>query len=376
VCGRRESAAGPGRACKTRGKRFEHAAEIPKRGETMKHPFEIALSRRAFMKATVGAAAGAALLPRRAFAAQFTLKLATGQDPTHPVNVRAREAIDRIGAATQGRVAIDLFPANQLGSDTDLLSQVRSGAVDFFNLSNSVLATLVPVVGILNTGFAFADYDTVWKAVDGDLGEFIRAQIAKAGLVTVSRAWDNGFRHVTTSTKPIKAPGDLKGLKIRVPQAPTLTSLFKALDASPSPINFNELYTALQTKIVEGEENPLPIIATTRLYEVQKFCSMTGHVWDPYWILGNRRSLERLPDDLRSVVVREFDKSALDERADIARLSASLRSELSGKGLAFNDVDRNAFRDALRKTSFYKDWKGKYGDDAWNRLEAATGKLA
>jgi len=362
---------------KRRNKRIEHVVATDTSEEkTMKGPFEITLSRRAFMKATLGAAAGAALLPRRAFAADFTLKLATGQDPTHPVNVRAQEAIDRIRAATQGRVEINLFPANQLGSDTDLLSQLRSGSIDLFNLSNSVLATLVPVVGILNTGFAFGDYDTVWKTADGDLGNFVRGQIAKAGIVTVSRAWDNGFRHVTTSTKPIKSPDDLKSLKIRVPQAPALTSLFKALDASPSPINFNELYSALQTKVVEGQENQLPIIATTRLYEVQKFCSMTGHVWDAYWMLGNRRSLDRLPEDLRNIVLREFDKSALDERADIAKLSASLRNELTGKGLTFNDVDRNAFRDALRKSSFYKDWKGKYGDEAWNRLEAATGKLA
>ena len=341
----------------------------------MKFMNEVLMTRRQLLKASVGLAAGAALLPRRAYAAEFTFKLATGQDPTHPVNVRAKEAIDRIREATKGRVEIGLFPANQLGSDTDLLSQLRSGGIDFFNLSTSILATLVPVAGILNTGFAFPDYDTVWKAVDGDLGNYIRAQIAKTGIFTVSRAWDNGFRQVTTSTKPIKGPEDLRGLKIRVPQAPTLTSLFKALDASPSPINFNELYSALQTKVVEAQENPLPIIATARLYEVQKYCSMTGHVWDAYWILGNRRSFERLPQDLRDIVSREFDKSAADERADIAKLSASLRSDLTAKGITFNDVDRKVFRDALRKTSFYPDWKAKYGDEAWSRLEAVTGKL-
>ena len=315
------------------------------------------------------------LLTRPASAAEFNFKLATGQDPTHPVNVRAQEAINRIREATDGKLEIRLFPANQLGSDTDLLSQVRSGGVELFNLSSSVLATLVPTAGIVNTGFAFADYDAVWRAMDGALGTYVRAQIARAGLMTASRAWDNGFRQVTSSTRPIRTPEDLRGFKIRVPPAPALTSLFRALDAGPAPINFNELYSALQTRVVEGQENPLPIIATTKLYEVQRFCSMTSHVWDGYWILANRRAWTRLPDPVRAVAEREFDRSAGDERADIARLSVSLRQDLTDKGLQFNDVDQAAFRDALRRTTFYTEWKGRYGEEAWNTLESVVGKL-
>ena len=117
-------------------------------------------------------AAGAALplfslVTRRADAAEFELKYATGQDPTHPVNVRAKQALDRIREATSGRVNIRLFPANQLGSDTDLLAQLRYGAVEFFNLSSLILSTFVPVSGITSVGFAFKNYDDVWKAMDG-----------------------------------------------------------------------------------------------------------------------------------------------------------------------------------------------------------------
>ena len=315
------------------------------------------------------------ILTRPASAAEFNYKLATGQDPTHPVNTRAQEALDRIREATGGRLDIKLFPANQLGSDTDLLSQVRNGSVEFFNLSGSILATFVPVSGIINTGFAFPSYDAVWQAMDGDLGAYVRAQIAKTPILTVSKVWDNGFRHITSSTREIKTPDDLKNFKIRVPPAPILTSLFQALGAGPAPINFNEVYSSLQTKVVDGQENPLPIIATTRLYEVQKSCSLTGHVWDGYWILGNKRAFERLPQDVRDVVTREFDRSAADQRADVARLSESLRQELSGKGLQFIDVDREPFRQALAKTNFYKDWKAKFGDEAWTHLEKTSGKL-
>jgi tripartite ATP-independent transporter DctP family solute receptor len=316
------------------------------------------------------------ILPKRAHAAEFTYKLATGQDPTHPVNKRAQEAVERIKAATNGRLEIRLFPANQLGSDTDLLSQVRNGGVEFFNQASSVLSTLVPAAGIVNTGFAFDDSEHVWKAMDGGLGKYVRAQIEKVGLTTMSRPWENGFRQVTTSTKAVNGPDDLKGLKLRVPSAPMLATLFTALGASPTPINFNEVYSALQTKLVEGQENPLAIIATARLYEVQKYCSLTNHVWDAYWILGNRKAVDRLPKDIQEIVFREFDKSAGDERADIAALSKSLRADLQAKGLQFIEVDKKAFKTALGKTSFYKDWRGKFGEEAWKLLEENAGTLA
>ena len=325
-------------------------------------------------------AAGAALplfsiRTRPASAAEFTYKFATGQDPTHPVNKRAQEAIDRIREASGGRLEIRLFPSNQLGSDTDLLTQIRSGGVEFLNIAASILATTVPAAGIVNTGFAFKSYDQVWKAMDGELGKYIQEQIQRVGIMPVSPSWDNGFREITSSTKEIRSPDDLKGFKIRVPAAPILTSLFQALGAGPTPINFNEVYSALQTKLVEGQENPLPIIATAKLYEVQKFCSITNHVWDGYWILGNRRAFQKLPKDIQEIVTREITRAGVDERTDIANLSQSLRQELSAKGLTFIDPEKDAFRDVLRKTSFYKDWRAKFGEQPWHMLEDVAGTL-
>jgi TRAP-type transport system periplasmic protein len=247
--------------------------------------------------------------------------------------------------------------------------------VEFFNQASVVLSTLVPAAGILNTGFAFHDYNEVWKAMDGPLGTYVRAQIEKVGLLTMSKPWDNGFRNVTTSTKPIKTPDDLKGLKMRVPAAPMLSSLFTSLGASPTPINFNELYSALQTKLVEGQENPLAIISTARLYEVQKYCSLTNHVWDAYWILGNRKAMERLPKDIQEIVYRELEKSATDERADIAGLNSSLRTDLASKGIQMIDPDKKAFKDLLAKNGFYKDLRAKFGEEAWKLLSDSVGGL-
>ena len=335
------------------------------------------ITRRQVLKA--GAVAAAlpmfSIMTRPANAAEFTYKFATGQDPTHPVNKRAQEAIERIRNATNGRLEIKLFPANQLGSDTDLMSQIRNGGVEFFNQASVVLSTLVPAAGIVNTGFAFHDYKEVWSAMDGPLGAYVRAQIEKVGLLTMSKPWDNGFRQITTSTRPVKTAGDLKGLKLRVPAAPMLTSLFTALGASPTPINFNEVYSSLQTKLVEGQENPLAIISTARLYEVQKFCAMSNHVWDAYWILGNRRAIERLPKDIQEIVRRELDKAATDERADIASLSISARNDLAAKGVQIIEPDKNSFKDALAKGTFYKDLRSKFGEDAWKLLQNSVGNL-
>ena len=324
--------------------------------------------------------AGALALPTsRALAqskAEFSYKYANNLPIAHPMNVRAKEMADAIRAETLGRVDIQIFPSNQLGSDTDMLSQVRSGGIEFFTLSGLILSTLVPAASINGIGFAFPNYDAVWKAMDGELGAFIRKEIAKANLVAMDQIWDNGFRQITSSTKPIQTADDLKGFKIRVPVSPLWTSMFKALDAAPASINFSEVYTSLQTKVVDGQENPLAIISTAKLNEVQKYCSLTNHMWDGFWFLANGRAWERLPADMRTVVAKHVNAAGMKERTDVAALNAGLQKELTDKGMLFNQANAETFRDRLRKAGFYAEWKAKYGDEAWALLERSSGKLA
>jgi tripartite ATP-independent transporter DctP family solute receptor len=312
----------------------------------------------------------------RAQQAQWVYKYANNLPEAHPMNVRAREMAAAIKQETNGRFDLQIFPSSQLGSDTDTLSQIRSGGVEFFTLSGLILSTLVPAASINGMGFAFADYETVWKAMDGDLGAYIRAQIAKANLIAMEKIWDNGFRQTTTSTKPVATPDDFRGMKLRVPPSPLWTSMFKAFDASPASINFNEVYSALQTKIVDGQENPLAIIATAKLYEVQKYCSLTNHMWDGFWFLANQRAWQSLPDDVRSIVAKHINAAGLKEREDVAKLNASLQQDLTAKGLVFNRPDPAPFRSKLRAAGFYTEWKSKYGEEAWSLLEKSVGKLA
>ncbi|MCK6424153.1 MAG: TRAP transporter substrate-binding protein [Burkholderiaceae bacterium] len=310
-------------------------------------------------------------------AAEFSLKYANNLPVTHPMNVRANEMAAKIAAESKGRVELKVFPSSQLGNDTDTLSQIRSGAVEFFTLSPLILGTLVPSAQISGVGFAFKDYGQVWAAMDGELGAHVRKEIAaKSTMFAFEKIWDNGYRQMTSSARAIVRPEDLKGMKMRVPPSPFWVSMFKAFEASPATINFAEVYTALQTKVVDGQENPLAIIATAKLHEVQKFCSITNHMWDGFWFLANKKAFERLPADVQEIITRNVNAAGLLERDDVKKLNDGLAADLKAKGMQFNSTDAELFRAKLRAAGFYAEWHKKFGDEAWAVLEKYTGKLS
>jgi len=203
----------------------------------------------------------------------------------------------------------------------------------------------------------------------------VRAAIAKVNLFAFEKMWDNGFRQITTSGKPIESAKDLDGLKIRVPVSPLSISIFKALSASPTSLQFSELYSALQTRIVDAQENPLPIIQVAKLYEVQKSCAMTNHIWDGYWFIANGRAWAGLPADVQKIVSEAINDAGLKQREDIKALNATVQKDLQSKGLAFSNPAPDSFRAKLRESGFYSEWKGRFGDEAWGLLESAVGKL-
>jgi tripartite ATP-independent transporter DctP family solute receptor len=338
----------------------------------------IVLSRRRALQAlsVIPAAGFVGAMPRIARAAEFPLKYGNNLPLTHPLNVRAQEAADRIAKETGGRVEISIFPNNQLGGDTDMLAQVRSGGITFFTPSALVAATLVPVAAINAVGFAFADYDQVWKAMDGKLGAHVRAALAKVGLYTFEKIWDNGFRQITTGNKPIESAKDMEGLKIRVPVSPLSIAMFKALAASPASLQFSEVYSSLQTRIVDAQENPLPIIQVAKLYEVQKYCALSNHIWDGFWFIANGRAWESLPVDIKTIVANAINDAGLKQRDDIKAFNETVQADLRGKGLTFTRPAPETFRAKLRDAGFYGEWKTRFGDEAWGLLEDAVGKLA
>ena len=312
----------------------------------------------------------------RARAAEFTYKIGTSTPLAHPFNTRLMEAGANIAKDSNGRMEFQVFPDSQLGGDNDILSQARSGAIEFCQPAGQVLSTILPVAAINAMGFAFTSYDQVWPAMDGDLGAFVRQQIiAKTDLYPMEKMWDLGFRQITTSNRPITVAKDLDGEKLRVPIAPSLVAIFRTLKAAPVGMQYGEVYSALQTHVVDGQENPLSQVTAGKLYEVQKYGSMTNHVWDGYWICCNSAAWKRLPPDLQAIVAKNLNETALPQRADIAKLNVDAKGELVSKGIVFNDTTPDTFREQLTTGGFYKEWRAKMGDEAWTLLEKHVGKL-
>ena len=333
------------------------------------------LSRKQFLGGT--AAVGlAALSPRRARAATYRMRLGCDIPPDHPIGTHLVAAARNIASATHGQVQIQVFLNNELGDDTHMLAQLRSGAIEFMSVGDNILAELVPSVAIDNIGFAFKDATTAWAALDGGVGDIVRANMEKTGLHAMPKIWDEGFRQVTSSTRPIKSPQDFRGFKIRVPPAPISLSIFKDLGASPLTLNATELYTALQTHLADGQENPLGTIEANKYYEVQKYCSMTNHMWVGYWVVANLDAWNRIPAHLQGVIQSAFDAEAPAQRTETEQLNNSLIPKLTAQGLTFNTPDITPFRQALIRSGFYKYWQAKFGTTLWSALEKYSGSIA
>jgi len=327
----------------------------------------------------IAAAAATTLVPGAAFSqtsGKFNLKIAITLPESHPTPVALKAACAEILKESNGRLNIEVYPSGQLGSDTDTLSQVRSGAIDFICTAGSIYGNLMPTAAINSIAFAFPDYATVWKAMDGELGAHIKSSFDKVNLTQVGRVFDHGFRQITHSTKPINTPKDLVGMKIRVPATPLWTSTFKGLDASPATVPIGELYTALQTKVVDGQENGLPTIDAVKLYEVQKYCSTTSHMWEYFSLVGNKKNWNALPEDLRALATKTFDAYAMKQRTAHDSLNSTLEAKLKSQGMQFNRVDTKPFRETLQKVGYYAEWQKKFGPETWALLEKYTGKLA
>ena len=337
------------------------------------------VTRRQVLKGA-GALAAATVMPSAipsAFAARKTvIKIGLDLEPGHPTVDNLNAAAAKIKDASKGEVTLLVFPASQLGDDTHMLSNLRSGAMQMMAIGDNILGSLVPSAAIDNVGFAFKTPDMAWQALDGPVGDIVRADIVKAGLQPMHRIWDEGFRQVTSSTKQINTPADLQGFKIRVPPSPISLSIFQSLGASPTTINAAELYTSLQTHVVDGQENPLGNIETMKLDQVQKYCSLTKHMWVGYWLLANGPFWASLPAEHKKLVADTLDAQALEQRKANQALDTSLEATLKKQGMQFATPDTTQFQKALTQSGFYKTWEAKFGTPLWTALESVTGKLA
>jgi tripartite ATP-independent transporter DctP family solute receptor len=289
--------------------------------------------------------------------------------------VRSVEAFNRIFKETNGRVSIKAFPASVLGSDASMLAQLRSGAIEMLAMPGAFI-TVSPLASIENLAFAFPNRETVFAAMDGDLGKIIRDDIGSKGIYVLDKIWENGFRDITTANKPIYNVNDLAGLKIRVSPGKIRVDTFQSLGASPTPIALSELYTSLQTHIVDAQENPLILIDQQKFYEVQKYVALSEHIWSGYWTLFNPDVWARLGPANQAIITKEMAAATLAARNDMKILNLAVADKLKRRGMTFTTVDKQSFKQKLSAANYYQRWKAEFGTPAWTALEKYANTLA
>jgi TRAP-type transport system periplasmic protein len=314
---------------------------------------------------------------RRVSAADFAMRQYHNQPTESPLHKRLVEMWDAVKAETGSRVQVEIFPENNhfKDGDPDPLGLLIRGELEFYTLAGNGLAAIVPAANVQATPFAFRTQSQVYRAIDGDIGDYLREELKVKGIYALPHGcFENGSHQITCATRPIRNAGDLEGLKIRAPGNAAYLEFWKTLGALPTGMNINKMYEALKTGVVEAQEDPLDVAELFHLYEVQKYMSMTNHSWSGYNQLANLKIWQGLPADVRQSIERNTVKFVRLQRADTAALNKELRGRLTQRGMMFNDADVASFRAKLGP--FYARWKQSIGDRAWSLLEAHVGKLA
>lgn len=285
--------------------------------------------------------------PRGSFAA-MNLTLGHNAAPGNPRQVAAEKFGEIVKERTGGKITVRVAGAEQLGNEQSLLTSLRTGAIDFSVNSQGSASALVPELAALGLPFLFNDSAAALKVLSGKVGKDLGEQFGKIGIVSVDW-WDNGIRQITNSKRPIKEPADLKGLKIRTPPDPMTIDIFQALGAGTEQISFGELYIALQQGVVDGQENPLANIASSKLFEVNRFISMSGHKWECSPFLASQITWKKLGKDTDIILAAAAEATALQVKLMQDQETAVYKQFSSDPKLAVNDVNKPAFKEATAK---------------------------
>ncbi len=302
--------------------------------------------------------------------ARFIYRLGANQPAASPTARRLVEMAEAILRETDGAFRLDVYPESRLGPDPQMFADLRNGALQFY-LSGALLGGVAPTSALPLLPFAFRDSEAVFGALDGELGDIIRHEMAQARLHAFPRAWQNGFHHITASTRPIHSADDFAGLKIRTPGGEIAADFFRTLGAEPGMVPFSGMYEALKAKTFDGQSDPLAIVQLLRLYDVQRYLSLTAHWWTGFTLIANAASWQALPAEIQAVVARNAETFALLQRADIEAVNAAGAEALAGHGMIINTADTTSIR--ARLGDFNMRWRARFNPAAWKLLEAAAG---
>jgi tripartite ATP-independent transporter DctP family solute receptor len=295
-----------------------------------------------------------------------SFRLGYSLSPTSHYGIGATIFMNEVARRTNGRIKVQDYPSNALGGEREMVEAAQLGTLDFVVTSTGPVGNFVPETLITDIPFLFRDYDHARRTLDGPIGQEILAKCEARGLVCLAW-WENGFRHLTNSRKPVNLPEDMKGLKVRTMENQVHMTAFRALGAAPTPMSFPEVFGALQQGTVDGQENPMPVILNARFAQVQKYISLTGHVYSPALIIMSRAVWTKLPKEDQAML---RDAAKLGAAANRQKVLADEKvgvAELQKAGMqVVQQVDTAKFQEALKPA--YAEYAKRFGQANIDRI--------
>lgn len=278
----------------------------------------------------------------------YTMRIGNVTAPDHILNITFEKMAAAINERSGGRIQATVYPSGQLGTLRTMTEGLQTGMLEMTTQSPGGLGSFLPIMGVLEMPYMYASHQHVYNVVDGEIGQELNAKFLEATGIRIMGYWMNLYRHTTNNVRPINTVADFKGLTIRVPETQTVMDTIANLGANAVPMAVGELYTAMSQGQVDGQENPVTVINASKYYEVQKYLSLTGHIYSPTVVMISESFYQSLPEDLRQIVEEEVHNAAAFGRTESEKLDKDLVTELSAK-MAVNEIsDPAAFRKAVQ----------------------------
>ncbi|WP_104494327.1 TRAP transporter substrate-binding protein [Paracoccus denitrificans] len=331
----------------------------------------IKINRRLFVQGAAAVSAASVLATPQILRAQGSVKLRFGHP--HPETDSWQDAgkwmAEQLAERSGGEISLDIFPNGILGNDSTMINSVRGGTLDLMVTGNPFFTGLAPQLNVLDLPYLFHSREHVGAVLDGELGDELRMGLAGSGLKALS-TWETGWRHITNSRRPVHTPDDVKGLKIRTTPNPAHIMAFELLGAVPTPMAFTELFTALEMRSIDGQENPTTLILNSNFYEIQKYISLTGHAFTSSPLVMNETKFNGLGADQQTLLVSVAAEAAKLQRQMNTEREGTALAALKENGMeAVEDIDQAAFR-AIVEAPIKEDFSAKFGPELIDRITA------
>lgn len=296
---------------------------------------------------------------------QVTLRAGHAVSEEHAYHLGLERFKELVEEKTNGAVKIEIYPNGSLGDERDMVEGLQLGTVDIVLSSTGPLGNFVPQINVVDLPFLFRDKQHAYSVLDGEIGQNLLKKFEPEGIIGLA-FWENGFRHITNSKRPINGPEDLEGLKLRTMKNRVHVDMFRELGVDATPMAWSEVFTSLQQGTIDGQENPVAIIYSHHLYEVQKYLALTGHVYSPAVLMIAKDKMESLTPEQQKVIKEAAAEAGSYERNLITESENEQLKKLEEMGMQITRPDREGFMEATK--AVYKKYESEFGKDLVRRI--------